>query len=62
MLTRYNLADVGVNGPDDACLFFRDRVRSDDFRIIAVRDGQRDPSFLAGVREAGRRADITIVI
>ena len=48
--------------PDDACLFFGDRVHADDLRIIAVRDGRRDPSFLADVREAGRRADITIVI
>lgn len=48
--------------PDDACLYFGDRAHRDDFRIIAVRDGQRDPSFLADVRDAGRRADITIVI
>ena len=48
--------------PDDACLFFGDRVCPDDFRVIAVRDGQHDPAFIADVREAGRRGDITIVI
>lgn len=47
---------------DDACLFFGNRVHADDLRIIAARDGRRDPSFLADVGEAGRRADITVVI
>ena len=48
--------------PDSAWLFFGDRVRPGDFRISAVRDGQRDPSFLFDVREAGGRAGITIVL
>ena len=48
--------------PDSAWLFFGDRVRPGDFRIVAARDGRRAPSFLFDVREAGRRAGITIVI
>lgn len=48
--------------PDDACLFFGDRVRTLDFRVVARRDGRREPLFLADVRRAGRRAGITIVI
>ena len=48
--------------PDSAWLFFGDRVHAEDFRIVSFRDGRRDLSFLLAVREAGRRADITIVI
>ena len=48
--------------PDSAWLFFGDRVRPGDFRIVAARDGRRDRAFLFDVREAGRRAGITIVI
>ena len=48
--------------PDDACLFFGDRVRPPDFRVVALRDGRRDSSFLDDVRLAGRRAGITIVL
>ncbi len=48
--------------PDSAWLFFGDRVRPGDFRVAAVRDGRLDPSLLSDVREAGRRAGITIVV
>lgn len=48
--------------PDDACLFFGDRVRPPDFRVVALRDGRPDSSFLDDVRLAGRRAGITIVL
>lgn len=48
--------------PDDAYLFFGDRVRPGDLRIVSVRDGSSDPAFLADVRLAGQRAGITIVI
>ena len=47
--------------PDDAYLFFADRVSATDFRIASVRDGRTDPSLLADVRRAGQRAGITIV-
>lgn len=47
--------------PDDAYLFFGDRVSATDFRIVSVRDGRTDPSLLADVRRAGQRAGISIV-
>ena len=48
--------------PDDASLFFGDRVDAADIRVVAFRDGRRDSSFLADVRRAGQRAGITITI
>ena len=46
--------------PDDAYLFFGDRVHRDDFENPSVRDGRSDDSFLADVRRAGLRAGIRI--
>lgn len=48
--------------PDSAWLFFGDRVGPADLQIVEARDGQRHPAFLFDVREAARRAGITIVI
>ena len=48
--------------PDDAYLFFGDRVSATDCRIVSARDGRADPSLLADVRLAGQPAGITIVI
>ena len=48
--------------PDSAYLFFGDRVAPADFRIAATRDGRGDASFLADVREAGRRCGIAIAV
>lgn len=35
--------------PDSAWLFFGDRVRPGDFRVVEARDGQRHPAFLFDV-------------
>ena len=36
--------------PDDACLFFGDRVQESDFSAIRSRDGGSDKSFVTDVR------------
>ena len=48
--------------PDTAYLFFGDRVASTDFRVVRVRDGMLDATFLSDVRLAGRRSAITITV
>ncbi|MCG8505594.1 MAG: RES domain-containing protein [Sphingomonadales bacterium] len=48
--------------PDSAYLFFGDRVAPADFVLAASRNGATDKSFLADVRQAGRRAGIVITI
>ena len=48
--------------PEDAYLFFGDRVRDVDFRIVSTRDSQTDSSFLTDVREAAWRSGISITI
>ena len=48
--------------PENAYLFFGDRVRSDDLRIVSTRDCRSDPSFLTDVRQAGSRSGITVAI
>lgn len=48
--------------PEDAYLFFGDRVGDGDFSIALTRDGRSDPSFLTDVRRAGRRGGISLVI
>ena len=48
--------------PEDAYLFFGDRVRDVDFRVVSTRDCRTDSSFLTDVRQAGRRSGISIAI
>ena len=48
--------------PEDAYLFFGDRVRDVDFRIVSTRDSQSDSSFLTDVRQAAWRSGISIAI
>ncbi len=48
--------------PDDACLFFGDRVRESDFTVVWSRDGVNDRSFVKDVRDEGRRRGITLTI
>lgn len=48
--------------PESAWLFFGDRSGPEDFRVAATRDGRGDASFLADVREAGRRCGIGIAV
>ena len=48
-----------VCDPDDAMLFFGDRVTAADVRVVAVREGT-DGSFLADVRNAGLRGGILV--
>ena len=48
--------------PDTAYLFFGDRVSPPDLRIVSIRDGAHDPSFLADARATSRRGGITITI
>jgi hypothetical protein len=48
--------------PDDAYIFFGDRVTATDFKLTRGRNGVTDSSFLADVRSAGQRSDITITL
>ena len=48
--------------PDDAYLFFGDRVTPTDFKLTRGRNGVTDPSFLADVRSSGQRSGITITL
>ena len=48
--------------PDDACLFFGDRVRESDFTAVRSRDGATAKSFVKDVRGEGRRRGITLTI
>ena len=48
--------------PDDACLFFGDRVVESDFTAILSRDGRTDELFLKDVRVEGRLRGITLTI
>ncbi len=48
--------------PDDACLFFGDRVRESDFTAVRSRDGATVKSFVKDARDEGRRRGITLTI
>ena len=48
--------------PEDAYLFFGDRVRDVDFRIVSTRDCRSDSSFLTDVRQAAWRSGISVTI
>ncbi len=48
--------------PDEAYLFFGDRVAAADFNIVATRDAKSDASFKADVLSAGKLAGISIVV
>lgn len=48
--------------PDSAYFFFGDRVLPGDLKIIAIRDGLIDPTFLSDVRRAGMRSGIKITL
>ncbi len=48
--------------PDNAYLFFGDRVLSANFAVLNARDGLTDSTFMADVRAAGRRGGITITV
>ena len=48
--------------PDDAYIFFGDRVSPTDFKLTLTRCGSTDPSFLADVRSTGQRSGITITL
>ena len=48
--------------PDDACLFFGDRVRESNFTAVRSRDGAAVKSFVEDVRDEGRRSGITLTI
>ena len=48
--------------PDDAYLFFGDRVKESDFTAVLSRDGGTDRSLLRDVREEGRLRGITLTI
>ena len=48
--------------PDTAYLFFGDRAAGVDFNIVQARDGLADVTFLADVRQAGRRSGISIAV
>ena len=48
--------------PDDACLFFGDRVQESNFSAIRSRAGGSDKSFVTDVRNEGRPRGITLTI
>ena len=48
--------------PDDAYLFFGDRVGEADFSLVASRDGATDKSLQRDVRKEGRRRGIILTV
>lgn len=48
--------------PDDAYLFFGDRVDESDFTLAQSRDGATDKSFLKDVRNEGKLRGITLTV
>lgn len=48
--------------PDDAYLFFGDRVAANDFSLVYSRDGATEKSFLKDVRDEGKLRGITITV
>ena len=48
--------------PDDACLFFGNRVYESDFAAVRSRDGGTDKSFVKYVRDEGRLRGIALTI
>lgn len=48
--------------PDDAYLFFGDRVTACDFSVACLREGATDESFRKDVVEEGKRRGITITV
>jgi len=48
--------------PEDAYLFFGDRVREIDFRVVSTRAYPNESSFLTDVRQAAWRSGISIAI
>ena len=48
--------------PDNACLFFGDRVDEGDFTTVRSRDGAADKSFLQDVRDEARLRGIALTI
>ena len=48
--------------PDTAYLFFGDRVVAGDLGIVQAHDGINDVTFLADVRQAGRRSGISVAV
>ncbi len=48
--------------PDNACLFFGDRVDESDFTIVRSRDGATDKSLLKDVREEARLRGVVLTI
>lgn len=48
--------------PDDAFLFFGDRVHKSDFKPVQSRNGGNDISFNVDVRNEGKRRGITLTI
>ncbi len=52
----------GQCNPDDAYLFFGDRVREAEFVMVQSRDGMSDRSFLKDVRDEGRVGGITLTV
>ena len=48
--------------PDDACLFFGDRVHESDFTAVRSHDGATAKPFVKDVRDESRRRGITLTI
>lgn len=46
--------------PDDAYLFFGDRVCEGDFKVIRSREGREDMSFIEDVTDEGQRRGIAL--
>ena len=48
--------------PDDAYLFFGDRVHENDFKAVQSRDGRNDISFNKDVRNEGNRRGMALTV
>ncbi len=58
------MTDVGSDqcDPDDACLFFGDRVHESELMAVRSRNGASDKSFVKDTRDEGRRRGIALTI
>ena len=48
--------------PEQACLFYGDRVAETDFDVVFARDGTSDADFLTDTRQAALRASVYFIV
>lgn len=48
--------------PDDAMVFFGNRVSSSDIDLVATREGASNTSFIDDISRIGERSNIEVII